>query len=335
MPSLSSVLACASLARAVVVPSPDTFHEFTLNARYIPAAKIGSLAARGGQPLGLHTTPETTGSTLDAKSTRWNHTASSSAKLVDGATWKDHYVDGAGSGASGTVYTDAVSVGGVSMTSQAVQPATEASNPGAAGYFQFPVSGIIGFAFDKRNIVKPTKQKTFFSNIKSNLKKPVFTADLKHAAGDGTFGFGFIDTALYTGDITYTNVDSVTGSWTMNSTGYAIGTGDFVKTTVTGFVNTGSNVLTLPMDVYKAYTKAITGSTTDCTTKFPDFYFGLGSAKIKIAGEHLRDKQGTFCRLKVLDGGAKAIFGSPAMFSSLVIFEDDGKQPRIGWATSK
>lgn len=118
---------------------------------------------------------------IEQDQNRWNHSKSSTARLITGATWDIHYADG--SGANGTVYHDIVSVAGLKIRGQGVEYANEVS-PQHIGtdILGSPVSGIVGFAFDKKNKAKP-QQKTPFSNMKSHLARPVFTVDLKHQAG--------------------------------------------------------------------------------------------------------------------------------------------------------
>lgn len=105
--------------------------------------------------------------------------SSSSAKQVDGASWNIKYGDG--SSCSGDVYLDQVTVGGLTVKQQAVESAKTVSDQFSKGSPQN--SGLLGLAFDQINTVKPTQQKTWFSNIKDSLKAPLFTANLKHAAG--------------------------------------------------------------------------------------------------------------------------------------------------------
>lgn len=105
--------------------------------------------------------------------------SSSSAKQVDGATWNIKYGDG--SSCNGDVYLDQVTIGGLTVKQQAVESAKTVSDQFTKGSPQ--MSGLLGLAFDQINTVKPEQQKTWFSNIKGSLKAPLFTANLKHAAG--------------------------------------------------------------------------------------------------------------------------------------------------------
>ena len=106
--------------------------------------------------------------------TKYNPSKSSTSKALSGATWSITYGDQSSS--SGDVYTDVVSVGGVSFKKQAVESAEKVSSE-----FQTDsADGLLGLAFSSLNTVSPTPQKTFFDNVQSSLGQPVFTADLKH-----------------------------------------------------------------------------------------------------------------------------------------------------------
>lgn len=161
---------------------------------------------------------------------------SSTASKMDGSTWKISYGDGSSS--SGSVYTDLVTIGNLSVSSQAVETATDVSSEFTA---DSSMSGLVGLAFSSINTVSPKAQNTFFDNAMPKLSQPVFTADLKHDA-EGSYNFGYIDSSAHTGDIFYVDLFNSSadyaGFWSFQSTGYAVGDGSTSSSSGTG--STGS-----------------------------------------------------------------------------------------------
>jgi Eukaryotic aspartyl protease len=48
----------------------------------------------------------------------------------------------------------------------------------------------------------------------------------------GTYDFGTIDSSKYTGTITYIDVDTANGFWEFTGSGYAVGSGSFVSSSI-------------------------------------------------------------------------------------------------------
>ena len=115
------------------------------------------------------------------------YTPGSSSSPLSGETWSISYGDG--SGASGNVFLDTVTVGATTATGQAVEAAESVS---AQFSEDTDNDGLLGLAFDSLNTVRPNAQKTFFDNVKSSLAAPIFTADLKKGS-PGSYDFGYID----------------------------------------------------------------------------------------------------------------------------------------------
>ncbi|KAM3560176.1 hypothetical protein ARSEF4850_003780 [Beauveria asiatica] len=270
---------------------------------------------------------------VDNGQAKWNHTSSSTAKLVRGGTWSIGYQDG--SGAEGTIYKDTVSIAGASIAGQGVEYATTVyPQHNGDNILGVPVSGIIGFGFDSDNTASP-QQKTPFSNLKPHLDQPIFTVDIKHRA-DGTFGFGFIDDSKYTGNITYTDVDPSGGYWGITSTGYQIGDDEFVETNYSGIVDTGGSAFVVPSAAYRAWRSKFPAGAITAQTVLPDFTFGIEGARIRVPGNNLKEKEsdGTYS-LNIDEGGeSSAYFGSPSLTGAYVVFEDGDNGPRLGWANS-
>ncbi|KAF2010963.1 Asp-domain-containing protein [Aaosphaeria arxii CBS 175.79] len=263
------------------------------------------------------------------------------SKKVAGATWKISYGDG--SGASGTVYADKVVVGGVTATSQAVEAATSVS---AAFQRDTDTDGLLGLAFSSLNTIKPTPSKTWFDTIKGNLPSPIFAVTLKYHAA-GTYDFGFIDKSKYTGDITYVNVDNSDGFWGFTATGYAVGTGAEVKTSIPAIGDTGTTLLYLPTAIVKAYYAKVSGAKLDstnaggwvfpCSATLPDFTATIGGAKQVVPGKYINyaplETGSTTCfgGIQVNDGLPFSIFGDIFLKSKYVVHELSAT-PRLGFA---
>lgn len=163
----------------------------------------------------------------------------------------------------------------------------------------------------------------------------------------GTYNFGYIDDSLYTGNLTYTPVDSEAGYWLFSSTGYAIGGNAFNKTTITGIADTGTTLLMLPTAIVDAYYAQINGSSYDstnsgyifpCTETPPDFTIGIeAGGRIVVPGSFINyspiDSAGTNCYGGIQDDAdiGFAIFGDIALKAAFVVFEG-GESPRLGWA---
>lgn len=117
------------------------------------------------------------------------YTPGSSASQESGDTWSITYGDG--SSASGVVYADTVTIGGLTVTGQAVEQATVASDSFTNG----PNDGLVGLAFDSLNTVTPDQAKTFFSNSVAQGATGVLTTDLRKGE-PGSYTFGDIPSDL-------------------------------------------------------------------------------------------------------------------------------------------
>lgn len=109
--------------------------------------------------------------------TVYNPSGSSTAEKLQGYTWCIRYGDA--SGASGDVYLDTVTIGGLTISSQVVESATNVS---AKLTDEGNLDGLLGLGFGNSNTVKPARQKTFYENVMPKLDSPVFTVDLKAGA---------------------------------------------------------------------------------------------------------------------------------------------------------
>jgi len=262
------------------------------------------------------------------------------SKQISGASWKITYGDG--SGAGGKVYADKVVVGGVTATSQAVEAATSVSTQ-----FQQDqnTDGLLGLAFSSINTVTPTGQKTFFDNVKADLAKPLFAVTLKYHAA-GTYDFGYIDTSKYTGDITYVDVSTANGFWEFTPTGYYIGNGSEVKSSIDAIADTGTTLVYLPSAIVKAYYAKVASSQNSntyggyvfpCSGTLPDFSLTVGGSKKTIPGKYINyapvETGSTTCYGGIQDnsGIGFSILGDVFLKAHYVV-HDVSSTPKIGFA---
>jgi hypothetical protein len=220
--------------------------------------------------------------------TLYNPSTSSTSSVLTNHTWSIQYGDG--SACSGTVVNEVVTIGSVSALKQALEIATQVSS----SFTSDPASdGLLGLAFGNINTVRPTRQKTWFENVKTNLADPVFTVDLKKSAV-GTYEFGRIDTAKFNGSIGYSGINSRNGFWQFPLSGYAVGSlGVFANFSMDVIADTGTTLLMLPTAVVEAYYSGVTGAYYDteygamvfpCVSVLPDLVFGVGAYRGVVPG---------------------------------------------------
>jgi len=223
-----------------------------------------------------------------AKSSTW--------KASRGQTWQIMYGDG--SGASGTVGTDTVSIGGgtllsrlelhpfvsmralrdadgflhtVAIHNQAVEIASKLSDQ----FQQGMGDGLCGLAFDTINCVQPTPVRTPVDNMALQGDIPatsqLFTAYLSSYkdkdAGDTSFyTFGTIDQQVVNGQpINYTPVDVTNGLWQFASTSAVVNNVAIPLASNSAIADTGTTLAMIDDVTCKAIYAAIPGSKYDST----------------------------------------------------------------------
>ncbi|KAJ5125273.1 Penicillopepsin-1 [Penicillium atrosanguineum] len=260
---------------------------------------------------------------------------SKSGTKLSGYTWDISYGDG--SGASGNVYTDKVTVGGVTASKQAVEAAEQISSE-----FQQDVDndGLLGLAFSSINTVSPKAQNTFFDNVKSSLSQPLFAVALKHAE-PGVYDFGFTDSSKYTGSIVYTDVDNSQGFWGFSVDSYKAGTKSGAG--FDGIADTGTTLLLLDSTIVSQYYSQISGAKNDnnaggyvfpCSATLPDFSVSINGYTATVPGTLMNyGSSGDGSCLGGLQSNAGigfSIFGDIFLKSQYVVFDSNG--PQLGFA---
>ncbi|MCJ1465744.1 Type I transmembrane sorting receptor [Pseudocyphellaria aurata] len=338
VPAPEDVVAAAAANDGTAPASPTAF-----DSQYLTPVTIGGQTVNldfdtGSADLWVFS------SELSASSTAghqiYDPSLSSTAQYLSGYTWRITYGDK--SSASGDVYTDTVSVGGTTVAGQAVELASKIS-----AQFQRDVDndGLLGLSFSQINRVQPTKQKTFLDNAKSSLTAPLFTVDLKKGS-PGTYSFGFIDDAKYTGEIAYVPVDNSRGFWEFKASGFAVGGESLTSTSIDAIADTGTTLLYLPSDVVDAYYRPVSGAsynsaqggyTFPCGTTLPSITLAVGRYDAVVPGSFIEyapiDSSARTCfgGIQSNEGIGFSIFGDIFLKSQFVVF-DGSDSPRLGFA---
>lgn len=255
----------------------------------------------------------------------YNPGQSSTAQQQSGESWSIQYADGSGS--SGDVYTDSVTVGGLTVQNQVVESATQVSSQFASG----DNDGLLGLSFDSLNTVTPNRAETWFDNVQPQLDSPLFVADLRHDAA-GSYVFGGIPSGAQ--NILYTSVDSSQGFW-----GFSTSVGG---SSVSGIADTGTTLLLLDDSIVSSYYQQVSGAVNDsqqggwvfdCSAQLPSLSFSVGDGQITIDGSLLNyATQGSQCfgGLQSNGGNGLSIFGDVALKAAYVVFDAGNNQ--LGWA---
>jgi len=272
----------------------------------------------------------------------YTSSSSSTFKALSGYTWSIQYADG--SGASGNVGTDTVTIGGTSVKGQAVELATKVS----ATFVQDQSDGLVGLSFSNINTVKPKQQKTFFDNAKASLSAPLFAAYLPFNK-DGAYDFGFIDTTKYTGTIRYAPVSSSGGFWEFPSTSYKVGTTAHTISGFTGIADTGTTLILMGDSAVDTYYASVSGASYSssqggyifpCSATLPTLSIRIGTTYYAdIPGKLLNfgSAGGSSCfgSLQSVGGGSQSIYGDVFFNAYYGIFDAGSSgSPRFGFAPS-
>jgi aspergillopepsin I len=262
---------------------------------------------------------------------------SSTYSALSGYTWDISYADG--SGASGSVGTDTVTVGGTTVQGQAVELAKTVSS----AFVSDASDGLLGLAFSSINTVSPKQQDTFFDNAQEGLDSPIFCAYLPNNA-DGAYDFGYIDSSKYSGTIEYASVDDSNGFWEYPSTSYKVGSTTNSMSGYTGISDTGTTLILMGDSAVDAYYAKVSGASYSsseggyvfpCSATLPTLSFKIGPtyyATIPASFLNFGTASGSTCfgALQSVGGGSQNIYGDVFFNAYYSIFDASG--PRFGFA---
>lgn len=105
------------------------------------------------------------------------------------------------------------------------------------------------------------RDQTFWYRIGENLELPyLFTVDI-YQTQNGTWDFGYIDTAKYSGEISYVPINTNMTNWNFQMNGFAIGNGtEQAVPEFYGIVDTGGPNIGLPSSIVNPYFESFGGS---------------------------------------------------------------------------
>lgn len=282
-------------------------------------------------------------SSLETSAERYGHPyykPSSSAKLMKGYRWQIQYAGG--NGGAGLVYADTASVGSLTANPMPIEAAQ--SNYGMSS--QDPFSGIIGMGFHGGNTIIPVQQQTWFDRISTQLKQPLFTSKLPKGS-NGVFDFGYIDKSKYTGNITYTPVNTANGYWGFTAGSYKVGNKAYSTKIGYSVLDTGTTLFYAPQQLvenyYKGYKVSFDSSNNlyyECSQSLPTLTINIGTGSITIPGSSMNIGQqlGNMCLsgMQVSDVGL-SIFGDVFLQNVFVVWNHatGTTSPQLGFATPK
>lgn len=239
--------------------------------------------------------------------TIFDPTKSSTFKTTEGSKWKISYGDS--SSASGTVGTDNVTIGGLTITNQAVELANHMSDQ----FVQGAGDGLLGLAWGSINTVTPKPVQTPVENMITEDTIPetaeLFTVNLgswrdakESDKGESFYTFGYIDQATVTAsgqEIAYTPIDNSQGFWMFDSTSATVNGTTINQSGNTAIADTGTTLALVADATCEAIYKAIPGATYDSTQQgwifpsnttadqLPVVTFAVGDTQFAVQKEDL------------------------------------------------
>lgn len=184
---------------------------------------------------------------------------------------------GYGSGSfSGTEYTDTVSFGGLTVSSQSIGAASQST--GFTG-----VDGIIGFGpvdLTENTVSGANTVPTFMDNLHSqgSISSEVLGVSFRPESGsdssdtNGELTLGGTDSTKYSGSITYfpkLTSGAASPYWGISIASFAYGS-TTLATSGSGIVDTGTTLIYIPTSAYNKFLSA-TGGTTDSSSGLSSF----------------------------------------------------------------
>ncbi|KAJ7762572.1 acid protease [Mycena metata] len=317
------------------VPAASVQNAHNHSAEYIVQVKIGTPGVTlnldfdtGSSDLWVWSS-ELTGVSKTGHNV-YNPSKSKTASKQANSTWNISYGDG--SSASGNVYLDTVTIGGVSIPKQAVELAEKMSAQFSSGEGS---DGLLGLAWPAINTVSPQPVKTPVENMidQKLILQPLFTVKLDRGDNAGFYSFGEIDETVTSNPITYTAVDNSQGFWMVPSTSYTLNGETIERAGNTTILDTGTTLLLVDDDTVSKIYGAIEGAKFDndqggwmypSTSTVPPLGFAIGDTTytLNAADFPFGEAEGGFLFGGVQSRGTNPfdIFGDIFLKSVYVVF---------------
>lgn len=211
------------------------------------------------------------------KHNRYNAASSASSNVKEGATLNLQYGDG--STTSGSVYTDSVTVAGLTASNQAIGVATTLSS----GFKSDPMDGIMGMGYES---ISQMKESPFFQTLmkQGKLSSAQFSFSLNSAgSGSSELFIGGSNPSKYTGKLEWHPVVSES-YWVLSGNSHV--NGETPNDDFYGIIDTGTTVVVAPPADAKAFWASVDGSapygggyyTFPCDS-VPDVSFSFGGGQ--------------------------------------------------------
>lgn len=168
---------------------------------------------------------------------------------------------------------------------------------------------------------------------------------LTQSTAAGTYNFGFVDAAEFTGELAFTPLNATSGFWQFRADGFAVDGGGAVSSPHDAFVDTGSSFMLLPTDIVQAYYAGVDGAesgdfgiTVPCNATLPDFALVVAGVEAAVPGRFINttivttaDNLTCLAGIQFQPPGFVAVYGDNFMFAQFVVF--DAGNSRIGFAS--
>ncbi|KAI0068984.1 acid protease [Artomyces pyxidatus] len=250
---------------------------------------------------------------------------------------------GDGSTVEGTVFTDTVTVAGLTATGQAVGDSSQYS----AGFSisEFPPDGLLGMAFPEISVFG---KNPFFQTLIAQGKVTASEFGVKLAPSGSELFLGGVDTSLFTGSFAEIPVSPV-GFWqipldAVNANGKAAVTG------LTAIVDTGTTLIVGDPTTVANFYAAVPGAEDASNTAGPGFFTfpcaSVPTVSLTFGGTAFSVSSETFNLGQLSEGSSQCVGGIAAtngvdfwvagdVFLQNVYTSFDVGNTRVGFATLK